>query len=132
MKFKVGDWCFCEFELQVIERIENSNIRQVSTGFGSLSSSSLDDRCFPLTKENKLISDEFEYFSKKLHEIKVNINMPDIHRWLVEEWVRTCARGTDKDFVGSQYKKLNNFYQDILRGVRDLANVSVDGVRVIR
>jgi hypothetical protein len=129
--FKQYDWCFCEFKLQQIKKMEKNCITEVSDGNFCHGSSDLSDRCYPLEMKYKLISDEVNHWSRKLHELDNNsLNYPDIHRALVERWCEMCDNADDHDKLQDLYNKLANFGNTIINKVRGSRNEYVDGVRI--
>jgi hypothetical protein len=83
LKFKQGEWCFCEFVLQQVIETEENRITAVSDGMFRLSSNDLSDRCYPLEMIIKIISDEVAYWSKEFHSLKINtLNYPDLNKEL--------------------------------------------------
>lgn len=114
-KFHVGDWVFFEFKLGQVKEVEGGRVCAVSDGYGTTGSHSLDDLCFPLSMEVKRISGEYEHWSSKLHrEGSAGLNYPDIHRWLVEQWVACCHHLDDREYVVSSYEELRRFCQELL------------------
>ena len=90
MKWKVGDWCFCEYKLQMIKEMsDDGRITSVSDGCFQMGAYDLSDKCFPLTLEGKNISDAFVRIYQRMYDqIKNgNYNFPDFHRYSVKQWV---------------------------------------------
>jgi hypothetical protein len=130
--YKVGDWVFCEFKLQKIEGIEEDRIISVSDGFICHGGYSLNDNCFPLTLQNKVISDEIKSYSDRLHKEGSNsLNYPDIHGWLVEHWVKMCQT-TDNEALKKLYSDADNFTNAILNRCRDLRQETKNGIKIFR
>ncbi len=86
---EVGDWCFCEFRLRKIERIEAGLIKSVSDGCISFGSFDLNDRCFPLETSIKLISDEFSSIWQEIAATKYP-QTAKAHKKLVQLWAECC------------------------------------------
>jgi hypothetical protein len=106
-------------------------ITEVSDGNFSHGSSDLSDRCYPLEMKYKLISDNVEYWSKKLHALDNNsLNFPDIHRALVEKWCDMCDNADDYDKLKILYNKLADFAKAIINKVDNTRSEYVDGVRI--
>lgn len=70
VKFKQGEWCFCEFALQQVMETEENRITGVSDGMFRLSGHDLSDRCYPLEMKVKQISDIVAFWSKEFHALK--------------------------------------------------------------
>ena len=133
LKFKKGDWCFCEFKLQQVMETEENRITGVSDGMFRLGSSDLSDRCYPLDMDVKRISDTVAYWSEKFHELKNNaLNHPDLNRELIRRWVELCENRKDDDQLKELYNNLSNFGNSVLRKVQDLSFEEVEGVRLFR
>jgi hypothetical protein len=129
--FKVGDWCYCEFELSQIMEIENGRITDISTGYIRMGSHDLSDRCFPLDKNIKVISEEFQLYREKLHKDgSVNLNYPRIHEWLVEKWVETCKDKPEN--VSIHYTELRRFYNEIVKFHEEMKSKTVEGINVFK
>jgi hypothetical protein len=131
-QFKKGDWCFCEFKLQQIVRVDESRITEVSDGNFSLSSYDLSDKCYPLDLSVKRISDTVAYFSDELHKTKLNLNFPDLNREWVRRWCEMCDVRKDTEKLRKMYKDLEDFYTAILGRVTTLKTEEVSGVRLFR
>ncbi len=129
--FKQGDWCFCEFKLQLIKEMRENCITSVSDGYFSHGSSDLSDRCYPLEMKYKLISEEVNHWSKKLHALdNSSLNYPDIHQSLVQRWCEMCDNADDHDKLQDLYNKLTSFGNAIVNKVHDTRSEFVDGVRI--
>jgi hypothetical protein len=132
IKFKKGDWCFCEFKLQQIERIENNEIMGVTDGLFS-HGGILTDRCFPLELSIKRISDDVNYWSKQFHQLKNNaLNHPQLNWKLIEMWQEMCINREDSEKLKELYTKLNAFGDAVVRKVQDLECENVQGIPIFR
>lgn len=113
--FKVGDWVFCEFELQLIREMEDGRVREVTDAACSHCGYDLTDRCRPLTYDIKRIADNFAYQSMRIHrEGSGGLNYPDIHRWLVSHWTKTCDEYGDDAATKKNFELLRDFTNDVL------------------
>jgi hypothetical protein len=133
LKFKQGDWCFCEFALQqVMETVEN-RITSVSDGSFRHGGSDLSDRCFPLELRVKKISDNVAYWSKEFHSLKNNaLNYPDLNRELIRRWVELCENRYDDNRVQELHDQLSSFCNSVIQNVKDLSFKEVEGIRLFR
>lgn len=132
-KFKVGDWCFCEYELRQVKRTEEDCIREVSDGYLSLSSQDLSDRCYPLEMDVKIISDEINSWNNEFHSLKNNaLNHPDLNRKLVDMWCQLCNNRKDENKLKELYEELSKFGNAVMRKIRDMSFEEVEGIRLIR
>jgi len=132
-KFKEGDWCFCEFKLQQIKKMQDDKVREVSDGYFSLTSSDLSDRSYPIETKYKLISDEVRHWCDEFHELdNYGLNYPDIHRKLIEMWCEMCENADNHDKLQKLYDKLAKFGNAIVKKVKDLSFERIDGVRLFR
>lgn len=133
LKFKKGEWCFCEFKLQQIIETEENRITGVSTGVIRLGSSDLSDRCYPLEMKVKQISDTVAYWSTQFHALKNNaLNHPDLNRELVCRWVELCDNRKDENRLKELYEKLSDFGNAVTRKVKDLDYEEVEGISLFR
>lgn len=133
LKFKEGDWCFCQFKLQQIHRTDDTNITSVSDGDFSLSGSDLSGQCFPLTMEIKRISDNVYYWSNEFHKLKnLNVNHPDLHLELIRRWSEICENIDDKSKVVDLSSKLTDFAKNVIHRINSYENNEVEGVRLFR
>jgi len=133
LKFKQGEWCFCEFKLQQVMETEENRITGVSDGMFRLCSNDLSDRCYPLELDVKQISDTVAYWSTKFHELKNNaLNHPDLNRELIRRWVELCDNRKDKNRLKELYDKLSKFGNSVLRKVQDLDFKEVEGIHLFR
>jgi hypothetical protein len=129
--WKVGDWCFCEFKLQLIRSMSGIHIQEVNDGYFSHSGNTLNDRCFPLDLRVKLISENFENTSKKIHELHCNsLNYPDIHRYLVDLWAKTCENRKNDKYIEKAYKELLDFYNTIVDSIDSQKKIIYSGVKL--
>lgn len=134
VKFKKGDWCFCEFTLQQVEECaEDGRIRSVTDGFFNLSGHDLTDRCFPLALDVKRISDDVDYWSKQLLNLnQVGLNHPDLNRELIRRWVEMCEKRGNTEELKVLSQALNDFGTSVIHRVTDLRNDEVEGVSLFR
>ncbi len=116
MVWKAGDMCFFEFELSQVKEVTGGEITEVSTGyFRTSTGGSFNDRSFPITLGVKLISEAYASWSKEIHtKGLMELNFPDIHRWLVSHWGKTCRKPDDKEGIARRYEELQDFAQEIL------------------
>lgn len=132
-KFNVGDWIFCDLALHRIEGMRGEDITTVTDGFFSKGSSSWNDQAFPLDMRIKVISANFEGQKDKLHrEGNLQLNFPDIHRWLVLHWVAACRVKDDTDKVNAAIRELDEWAHNILARCQELNREEVGGIRLFR
>lgn len=133
LKFKKGEWCFCEFKLQQVMETEDNKITSVSDGMLRLGSSDLSDRCYPLEMEVKQISDTVNYWSEEFHKIKINgLNHPDLNRELIQRWVDLCDNKGNADKMKELYESLSKFGNAVKQKCNDLGFETVEGVALLR
>lgn len=131
-KWKVGDWCFCQFKLMQIVEMEGDVVTSVTDGSFRLSSSSLNNVCFELNLRNKNISDTVAYYSDKVHQLKHNaLNHPDINRELIKRWVEMCLTNGERE-LKEMYESIGRFYQQIHSYVDTERYKTIEGVSIIR
>lgn len=81
--FKVNDWCYCDFKLSQILRIEDGNINSVIDGY-TTSGGNYNGRCYPVTIDIKRISEEVDTIYDMIHKLKFNsLNFPEINYKLI-------------------------------------------------
>lgn len=133
LKFKQGEWCFCEFALQQVMETEENRITGVSDGMFRHGGYDLSDRCYPLEMKVKQISDTVAYWSKEFHALKNNaLNHPDLNRELIRRWVELCDNRDNENRLKELYDKLSEFGNSVIRRVRDLNFEEVEGVSLFR
>jgi len=133
LKFKKGEWCFCEFKLKQVMETEGNKITGVSDGSFRHGSSDLSDRCYPLEMKVKQISDAVAYWRDEFHNLKNNsLNHPDLNRELVRRWVELCDNREDAKHLKELYDKLSKFGNSVLCKVRDLNYEKVEGISLFR
>jgi len=122
-----GDMCFFEFKLSRIEETnQNGEPTEITDGHMRTSTGgSFVGGCFPVTIDNKLISEAYERASDKIHrEGLQGLNYPDIHRWLVTHWAGTCQlKPKGKYDYERRYKGLDDFVEEVLEPGRKLHDV---------
>lgn len=133
LKFKQGEWCFCEFALQQVMETEDNRITGVSDGMVRHSGYDLSDICYPLEMKVKQISDTVAYWSKEFHALKNNaLNHPDLNRELIRRWIELCDNRENENRLKELYDKLSEFGNSVVRRVRDLNFEEVEGISLLR
>jgi len=128
--WKVGDWCFYEFKLAVVDEVIDGSVRSVSTGYIVAGSTDFSDSLVPLSKHAKRFSDEVAIWSDRIHKASGGLNFPDIHRKLVELWFDGCETFDDETTHKKAYEAVRAFGQGVLDAVDKYKYVMVDGVRI--
>lgn len=112
MIWQEGDWCFCRFKLQQIEKIKEERITSVTDGYARYGNHDFSNCCFPLDMIVKSISEHYEAawrdVSKMCHPANHNI-----YQVLVQEWVKTCNQKEDLSFFKIQIQRLESFVEAI-------------------
>lgn len=131
MKVKVNDWCFFRFELHQVKEIGENHI-ELSNGYTRIHGGIyMIDECFPLDLNVKCISGEFHYWYKKLHDIKnVNLNYPDIVRYIENEYKNQCENYLNGKEV--TYQGLHEFCKSIIEKSKSLNDLFVNGIKILR
>jgi hypothetical protein len=130
--WKVGDWCFCEFKLSQIEKMDKARVTAITTGYIAQSARDLTSRCFPVTVEVKRLSERWESANELSHKCP-SLNHPDIHEYLVRKWAEACERATTGDIglgLGACYAGLDDFERFLRNAVREQSEIFYDGVRL--
>lgn len=130
--WKVGDWGFFEFELAYIKEMEGDNIVGVGTGIIDTSSSSFNDRFFPLDVTTKQISDTVKYWSDRFHKECRMLNFPDINRKLISLWCDAVEVKDNEKKIKEAYDKINSFGRTVIEKSRDKKYEEVDGVNIFQ
>ena len=132
LDWKEGDWCFCEFKLQLIKKTsiysDAITVNEVSDGHCSHSGSFLNDKCYPLDIMIKRISDIFLYYSDKLHahdDVEFKRVFPDIYRELVKRWCLCCDDKDDKKKIKKHYSQLQTWYYETVNDIKGLRNIKL-------
>jgi hypothetical protein len=132
-KFEVGEWCFCEFELQRVKSTEDDRINGVTTGIIEMGGYDLSDRCFPISIEIKRVSDSVAYWSRQFHAIKHNgLNHPDLNRALVDRWVELCKNINNQKKLQVLYDELDAFGTKVRSAAANLRLMEVSGIPLFR
>lgn len=132
MKLNVGDWVIHGYEIAQITKMEDSRVREVSTGSFSTSSTDLEVR--PLTLRSKRLAENFEYFYNELNDLEGSrsLNWPDIHRYFSSLTINAIDDTTK--YTEGQTNKYVKEAQDFFIKVRDkLQGVdSVNGIDLFK
>lgn len=135
-KFKAGDFVYCSFELYQIKEVitEKKNPWDYHVTNGYVETSANDEGVFPVTLQNKIISEEYEHWEDKLrqHPGDRHLNWPDIHSWFEEHWMGTMYQAGNSEFVQKRFKALRKFCADTIEKLEDFQENSIDGVRILR
>lgn len=125
------DWVFHDFKLGQIHM--DKEYDEFHDG-SFRTSGKLKQWCVPLSMRVKTISDQYEYWSDRLHKEGNNsLNYPDIHNWLVNHWFETCQAELDtNEFYRKRYGELTEFCQGILDSCHDFNRKEINGVRIGR
>lgn len=127
--WKVGDWCFFEFELCQVKRVFGEGGYECGNGVTACSGI-LADRMFPLDYKIMQISEHFAWDSQRLHweSEGFNLNWPDIHRWFSAKWAEACRAKNDDEAVKRILDEKSEFVRQIREGMRDIRFKSVGGI----
>lgn len=138
LDWNIGDWCFNEFELKQIKDIrkfkDGNAITEVTNGYFSHSGSFLNDRCYPMNITIKLISENFKYYSDKLHQVQdleFEKGFPNIHRELVRRWCECCDDKDDIEKIQEHYSKLEEWYILSVDGIKELRKLKLKKIDTI-
>lgn len=125
IKWHVGDWCFYDFKLVVIEEMNGDSVKGVCDGFFNFGGVK-NDMIYPLTMKNKVISDAVSCFYTELTEINRNLNFPLLHNYFVQKWHE----------VMRDVKKSNDVYDELRKFIKDvkelIINAEINGMKIIR
>lgn len=126
-----GDWCFFRMELCLVKRIDKNWV-ELSNGYTVSSCGHYaKDECFPLDLSIKVISKTFKNYSNRLHEVKhVNLNYPDIMRYIEQEYKTQCENYLAGRAV--TYEGIAQFYDEIIEQTRVFRKEFVNGIKIIR
>ncbi len=132
--WKEGDWCFYEFTLSVIEEMTpDGRVQCVADGFFKRGGLDLGDECLPLTKLNKVLSNEFTKLSERLHAIEgANLNHPDLKRYLVRKWHNCCDLVHSDEEREALRSEVRHFVAHVEQLANGLRSEVLDGVRIFQ
>jgi len=131
-QFNVGDWCYYDFDLKQVVRIEDGRVYEVTDGYFN-HGGDINDHCFPIDLQVKVISNDVEYWYKEFHKINNNgLNIHGLIDRLTEIWVEMCENKDNKQKLSELYDKLNNFGDQVVRKVRDISFENVDDVKLYK
>jgi hypothetical protein len=133
-KFKVGDWCYYEFELHQVKETEEDRITSVTDGYFETGNRDHSKYCFPVDMKIKTTSDEaLTWYRDICKEAKLsNINNPGIRGRLVDIWVKLCEnKDNDKEYK-KYWTELQSFGNQVISKIRDINHEQIDGIRIIR
>ncbi len=128
MTFKVGDWVYEDFTLNQIKRMEGIRVTEITDG--SFSRSGSDLGCYPLTIRNKVISEAFQHYYKKLDDVR-SLNFPDIRRHFDDLWEQAVEDKSDEN-VKEIYNKISLFVNNILELAAQRKQTKIQGVDIFR
>jgi hypothetical protein len=125
----VGDFGYFDFNLVEVKRIENGILKEVSDGMFS-TYGNLSDGYFPVSLRIKNISEIFMKLSNKIHENHFpSLNYPDIHRYLVSQWIDACNTNNEK--ANDIIKETESFVDDTLEYCEGTKQHTINGVRIV-
>lgn len=114
----VGDWFFWRFKLATIKaEVRDGLDFEVSDGIVMtwIGKDEIESQIRPLSILNMQISMYYYEASNRLHQKGAgDLNYPDIHRWLVREWLECTASNLADGQRGEFLTRLANFEKDIL------------------
>lgn len=131
--WKVGDWCFYEFQLSVIEAVDpERGVTSVSTTY--VSCGGHDIFCMPLSKDAKRWSDHVKYVKDEVRQAagSMNLNWPDLHRAFVQMWIDGAEHFANRDAMQAKYDKVTTFGNEIRESIKSARHAEVGGVRLMR
>jgi len=130
---ETGDWIVCEHKVQVIKKMDNNRVQEVSDGSFSTGSWDLSDVCFPLTLKTKKISCFVEEWKLECHDkcSSLNLNWPDISRHFTDLWVRACKTQTEEEEI-SAYKAISDFAKKLIAIAEKKKEETIDGIKLFR
>lgn len=130
--FKENDWCYYNYKLSQILKIEDGNITGVTDGYFT-SGGNNTDNCYPLTIDIKLISEEVNTIYNMIHNLNFkSLNFPEIHYKLVQMWKYMCDNYNDNELIGKMYIELKDFYNKINDSVKSLREYKVLDINIYR
>ena len=135
IKWKVGDWCFFEYELVQIKEVEkDGRVTCLSDGYFKTGSFDARDRIFPLDLQGEIISEYFESKYKTLKRLQGSqaLNFPGIHKWFVQEWVRQMSKRNLDNFDNSWPNNLLDFVRKIEEKFNNISCLKVENIKIIK
>jgi len=144
MKWKVGDWCYHEYKLSRVERVnDNGEVTAVTTGYITTSTGGKFD-VFPLTLRNKIVSESVEKLYNDISRgvSRNGLNWPHIHNYFCTHWESALneLRNYEDPPLEKDEKRVNEIAEVLYDTLKDFnnqlddkyENTSVNGVRLFR
>jgi len=139
MSWNLHDFCYNEFEMKEIIKIQDGIIKELCDGYFISSCSNFNKEIFPISLKVKKISEIYSENYNKLSQIEMNkgckgINYPVIKNYFNNHWVKTCAyvqESADYD-VASRLNEINKFTTDILDEYNNRKNIKINNVSIFK
>lgn len=131
----VDDWCYYNAAHVQIKRITDGIINEVSDGLFNMSGSNLNDFCFPVTMDIKIISDDIRFYIDSIRKIEFNgLNWPRISNQFNIYWhdMRLSKLRGDNYKYEQYAKDARKFYDDLTEELRDLKMKTINDVHLLR
>lgn len=121
-------------QIKSIKKFNDGNsIQQVYDGTFNHSGSFLNDVCFPMDMNIKMISEHYKNYDKKLNAINDDNIIPNgtfskVYRTLVDKWVECCNDKDDVEKIKKHYSKLEEWYILLISGTKGLRKIKIDNI----
>lgn len=133
--YKIGDWCFFEFDLYQITEIKDGQIRGITDGTIDMGGN-LTSRCVPLTLNNKRVSDFVmdEYIGTRRTAGGTNINLAEIKNEFVKYWIELCDL-INTEGPRHEYSVMINVFRGFVDELRskilELQDKEINGIKIL-
>jgi len=131
--WKEGDWCFHDFELYQIQRIEDGKVRGLTNGVIDTSATDFSDAIFPLTLVNKVISEGvMRYWGELKNLERVSLNYPDLHREYYRRWYEIITTEAHGEKTTPLWDNFRLFQKELINNIKYHEHASLNGIRIYR
>lgn len=124
--FKIGDRCYCDFEPARIVDMEGDRITWVRYDKGGETcGNDLSMFCFPDEPKIANCSDYAESCYSEISDLHFNsLNLPDIHRKIVEFWRDMCVHKDDDSYI-TIWSELTTFTSSVISVVKVMREIKI-------
>ena len=132
--WKVGDWCFYQFDLKQISEVEGGVVTSVRDKYFSTSANNLNNDIFPISFNIEDISRQYKDVYDRIYTAgnRMNLNFPDIVRWLSSEWTDCARKCDDNDYISIKLAILDKFSDGVIERINSFKKSEVNGIKLFR
>jgi len=128
LDFKINDWCYCNFKLQLITKLsDDGNVVETTDGYNRYQGNNIKYSIFPLDMKIKLISETYEIEYKRLQNLKCDDQYKQrIYIFFIKNWAEACELKDNVDELQLNYKNLMNVVDEILSDAGMMINYVIN------